>query len=227
MDIPYRVCVAASIVLFVSSCTTTKTLPALDASKTTEADALVVQAEYLLEFPMPTGVIEGAGEGALTAMGSYFGEVLSSGEGAWIGIALAPVLLPVYAVVGASLSHSKDEVNAAANAFNSVRQDREFLDSIDRRFVEALNTDTMKHWACIEAVSVATGEPCSGETQITRLSLHPTFRLIVNGAYDPDIIFIGNVVAIASMEHATPEKKSDAIVEAKWPTGRNSVHISS
>jgi hypothetical protein len=218
MDIPYRVCVAASIVLLASSCATRTTiLPALDASKTTKAKALVVQADHVRGFNSPIKIVRGSGEGAKEGMRYYVRDI--GGAGLWgtaIGILLAPILLPTAAVTGAALAHSKDEVDAAVNAFDRVGQDIELLTSIDRRFVEALDTDTTKQWACIEAVSMAIGEPCSGNTPTARLALRPNFGLMIKGAYDPDIFFYGSVVALVSMEQATPDTKLDAVVEAKW-----------
>lgn len=218
MEIPFRVCVAVGIVLLAVSCTTTRvTLPALDASVTTEAEALVVytDTDYARGFNAPLGVIRGTGKGAMQGMGDYFGGLAGAREGAIIGILLAPILLPVSAIIGAGLAHSKDEVDAAANAFDSVGQDIELLTSIDRRFVEALDTNTTKQWVCVEASSVVE-EPCSGETLTARLELRPIFGLILKGKYDPDITFTGSVSAFFSMEDATSDAESGVEVYAKW-----------
>jgi hypothetical protein len=62
MDIPYRGCVATGIVLLAVSCSTTRvTLPALDATVTTEAEALVVyvDTDYVRVFFAPPQVIRG------------------------------------------------------------------------------------------------------------------------------------------------------------------------
>ena len=219
MDIPYRVCVAASIVLLASSCATrTTALPALDASKTTEAKALVVQADYVRGFISPR-VIRGAGEGASVAVKANLAAVLEAmgtGYGALVGVPLAIVALPFSPLIGAGLAHSEDEVDAAVKAFDRVGQSIELLNSIDRRFIEALDTDTIKQWVCIEAVSMAIGEPCSGNTPTARLALRPAFGLIIDGAYDPDIFLYGSVVALVSMKQATPDAKLETVVEAKW-----------
>lgn len=218
MEIPFRVCVAAGVVLLAGSCAamTEVTLPALDASETREAEALVVQADYVRGFNAPDGVVRGAGEGALSGMGYYLDGIASSGNGAILVIVLAPILLPLSAAIGAEMAHSKEEVDYAVDSFNRVGQDKELLASIDRRFIAALGIDAAKQWACIEAASVATGEPCSGETPTARLALRPAFGLKVVGKYDPDIHFFGDVVAVASVEHAPPDANSDAVVEAKW-----------
>lgn len=218
MGIPFRVCVAAGVVLLAGSCAT-KTeiiLPALDASKTTEAETLVVQADYVHGFSAPDRVVRGAGKGALSGMGDYLVATFGPGGGGIILFILAPIGLPVSAAIGADMAHSKDEVDYAVAAFNVVGQDKELLASIDRRFVAALDIDAAKQWACIEAASVATGELCSGESPTARLALRPAFGLRAAGKYDPDIHFFGDVVAVVSMEHATPDAKSDAVVEAKW-----------
>jgi len=218
MEIPFRVCAAVGIVLLAVSCATTVTLPALDASITTEAEALVVytDTDYVRGFVAPGGEIRGTGTGAMHGMGDYLSGMSEAGEAAIIGILLAPILLPVSGIIGASLAHPKDEVDAAADAFNSVGRDMELLTSIDRRFVEALDKDTTKQWICVEASSVATGEPCSGETHIARLELRPIFGLILKGKYDPDITFIGSVHAFASMEGAASYVDSGVEVYAKW-----------
>ena len=79
MDIPYRVCVAASIVLLASSCATRTTiLPALDASKTTKAKALVVQADHVRGFNSPIKIVRGSGEGAKEGMRYYVSGALDS-----------------------------------------------------------------------------------------------------------------------------------------------------
>jgi hypothetical protein len=57
-------------------------------------------------------------------------------------VTTALIVLPFAAATGAIMAHSKDEVDAAARAFNLVKQDKELLASIGRRFVEALDTDT-------------------------------------------------------------------------------------
>lgn len=219
MEIPFRVCAAVGIVLLAVSCTTTRvTLPALDASVTTEAEALVVytDTDYVRGFNAPGGVIRGTGKGAMQGMGDYLSDIIEAGEVGIIGILLAPILLPVSGIIGASLAHPKDEVDAAAYAFNSVGQDMELLTSIDRRFVEALDTDTTKQWICVEVSSVATGESCAGETHIARLELRPIFGLILKGKYDPDITFIGSVHAFASIEGAASYVDSGVEVYAKW-----------
>jgi len=221
MQIPFRGCVAVGIVLLAVSCTTTRvTLPALDASVTTEAEALVVytDADYVGGIHAPRSVvIRGSGKGAMQGMGDYISGIFEGREvGLIFGILLAPILLPVSAIIGASLAHPKDEVDAAAHAFKLVGQDKELLTSIDRRFVEALNTDTTKQWVCVEALSAAAAEPCSGETLTARLELRPIFGLNLKGKYDPDITFTGSVSAFVSMEDVTSDAESGVEVYAKW-----------
>jgi len=124
MEPPLRVCAAVGIVLLAVSCaTTTKvTLPALDASITTEAEALVVYTDpnYVRGFVVQGKVIRGAGKGATGAMGDYLSDVLSapSGGSVLVGILLAPIALPVSAVIGASMAHSKDEVDSKVKSLN-------------------------------------------------------------------------------------------------------------
>ena len=229
MDIPYRVCVVAGIVLLAVSCSTTRViLPALDASVTTEAEALVVYTDYERGFKVRFKVVRGAGAGASLAAGETLKAGFSGGGGgscsgelcggAYVFVAAATLIaLPFTATTGAIMAHSKDEVDAAARAFNLVGQHNELLTSIGRRFVEALDTDTTKHWSCIEATSVAQEEPCSGETLTARLELRPFFKLIAEGTYDPDIIISANVRAFASMENATYKSSADNFkVYAKW-----------
>lgn len=227
MEIPFRVCAAVGIVLLAVSCATTVTLPALDASVTTEAEALVVytDADYVQGYYVPRQVVRGAGAGASLAAGEFLKDGFPrggscSGElcgGAYVFVAAATLIaLPFAAATGAAMAHSIDEVDAAAIAFNSVWHDMELLTSIDRRFVEALDTDTTKQWVCVEASSVAKREPCSGETHIARLELRPIFELTMEGKYDPDITFTGSVRAFASMEGATSDVDSGVEVYAEW-----------
>ena len=220
MDIPYRVYVAAGIVLLAVSCSTTKvvTLPALDASVTTEAEALVVytDTDYERGYKVRFEVARGAGEGAAQEMENYLRATLQSGDALFLGILLAPIMLPIAATSGANRAHSEDEVDAAARAFNLVAQDKELLASIDRRFVEALDTDTTKQWSCIEATSVATGEPCSGETLTAHLELRPIFVLAAVGKINPDIIIYANVAARATMGHIQSGSESVVVVYAEW-----------
>ena len=86
MVIPFRVCAAVGIVLLAVSCATTTTvnLPALDASVTTEAEALVVytDTDYVVGFVAPGGVIRGKGAGAMQGMGDYLSGMFEAGEGA-------------------------------------------------------------------------------------------------------------------------------------------------
>jgi hypothetical protein len=213
-----RIGAAASILLLAAACTKTTeiTLPALDASETTMANALVVRTDYPKGFDAPSGIVRGAGEGAAKGMDVYSGAYTGSNE-AWIlKILLAPVVLPAAAAIGASAAHSEEEVDAAAAAFNRVGQDKELLASINQRFIEALNEVTAKQWTCLKAASTEMELPCKGNAPIARLTLRPTFGLRAIGDFDPDIGFLGDVVVVAEVDYATPSAKTDVVIKAKW-----------
>ena len=210
-----RIGAAASLLSFAASCATTTeiTLHPLDASKTMAAEALVVQSSYTGGFRAPPGIVRGAGEGAGAGMGGY----MSGGEGAPLfALLLAPIGFPISGAIGASMAHSKEEVDAAVAAFERVGQDKELLASIERRFIEALGIDTKGKWACIEATSENTQEPCPGYAPVAHLKLRLAFGFRANGKFDPDIHFHGNVVALASVDHAGLDTETDAVVRAKW-----------
>jgi hypothetical protein len=210
---------AASLLSFAASCATTTeiALPALDASNIMMAEALVVQSSYTGEFRSSRGMVLGAGEGAATAMGGYLGGELSGSEGAALfGIFWAPIALPISAVVGASMALTKEEVDAAVAAYERVGQDKVLLASLERKFIEALGTDTKGQWTCIEPTFEKTPEPCPGYTSVARLTLRPTFEFQAVGKYDPDIHLSGYVVALASVDHAELHAGTDTVVRATW-----------
>ena len=217
MGLPFRVCATASLLILAVSCTTTTeiTLPTLDASETMTTRALVVQAEYWQGFDAPSNVIRGSGEGATRAMGEYMQSAGPDGS-ILLMFVLAPIALPIAASVGAGMAHSEEEVDAAVSAFQEIGQDRELLASIDRRFIEALDEPTAEPWACIEAVSEASPQPCRGYTPVARLSIRPVFRLQVEGEYSPEIHLFGDVVASLSIEFAALNSGTDVVLEAKW-----------
>jgi hypothetical protein len=215
----FRVGSVAASVLLAGSCTTTTEiiLPALDASKTVTAEALVVHIEHMRSFDPPSDVIRGAGEGALMGAGAYVGGVgHAGGDGALLGLLLAPIGLPVSAAIGASLAHSEEEVVAAVGAFESVGHDKEFLTSIGRRVIGAMGKYAETHWACVEVATVVDQEPCSGYMPVARLELRPSYTLRSVGRYDPDIQFLGNVVAVASINYVEDNAKAIPVLEAKW-----------
>lgn len=150
-------------------------------------------------------------------MGAYLGGAAqSSGEGFILGLILAPVALPVSAAIGAGMAHSEEEVEAAVAAFNRVGQNEKLFLSIDRRFIEALDKDSATNWACIEAASVAAEDSCSGYRPVARIVFRPAFRLQADGAYNPDILFIGDIVTSLSVNFAAPNGNAETVLEAKW-----------
>jgi hypothetical protein len=180
------------------------------------AKALVVQSDHSRGFDAPSGVLRGSGEGAPEGMKDSLALSAGTGLGALLWLLLSPVVLPVSAAIGANLAHSEQEVDAAIAAFQTVGRDEEFLASIDRRFIRALGGETTKRWNCVASASATTQEPCPGMRPVARLDLRPAFNLGSVGKYDPDIYFFGDVVALASVDHAEADAKTDSVFEAKW-----------
>jgi hypothetical protein len=138
------------------------------------------------------------------------------GDAALVGILLAPIGLPLSAAIGAGMAHSEEEVDAAVAAFERAGQDKELLASLERKFIEALGTDTKGQWTCIEPTFENTPEPCLGYAPVAHLKLRLAFRFQAAGKYDPDIHFYAEVVASASVEHVGLDAGTDAVVGAKW-----------
>lgn len=193
------------------------TLPALDASETKSAQALVVQAVYSEGFSAPTDIVRGAGEGAIAGMDEYLDGLSGSysGEGAVLVLLLTPVILPIAAAIGASAAHSEEEVSAAVAVFESVGHDEQLLTSIDRRFVERLPGDGAEDWRCIEASSMAAKTPCTGILPAAQVTIFPVFTITGVGRFDPDIRFYGEVTANVTMR-AAPDAPEESVLEAKW-----------
>jgi hypothetical protein len=216
----FRVGAAASILLHSCSFTSTTevTLPALDASKTMTANALIVQTDYWRGLDSPIKVIRGSGEGAAVGAGGYLYSTVAIFDPITIifMILLAPIGIPVSAAVGAGLAHSEEEVDAAVGAFKRTAQDTALLGSIDRRFVKALEKGSADHWACVGVASKAEQEPCTGYTPVARLNLRPAFFLQSEGAFDPDIELFGSVVGSVSMDQSLSDAGVDVVLEAKW-----------
>jgi hypothetical protein len=129
---------------------------------------------------------------------------------------MAPILLPVFAIVGAAKAHSPEEVDAAAAAFNSIGRDQELLTSLDRRFLEALGPQASRQWDCVAAESLIMEEACPGREPIAQITLRPVFIVQSDGIWDPDIDFFGEISAIVTIDHAASDARIDRIVEAKW-----------
>lgn len=214
-----RTGVAVSGMMLAAACAkeTAVTLPALDAAQTRTMAALVVQIDSPEGFGAPDGVIRGGGQGAAAGMGGYMGGVMqSSGDGALLGLLLAPIALPVAAAIGAAKAHSAEEVDAAMTAFRTVGQDERLLESLDRRFMEALGDRAAGQWGCAAAASTAAEEPCAGHLQVARIRLHPVFRIRPVGNWNPDIHFSGEVTAVVTLEDAASDEAPEVLLEAKW-----------
>jgi hypothetical protein len=214
-----RIVALTGLGLLASACAqkSETTLPALDASATRDARALVVQSVYSEGFSAPTDIVRGAGEGATAGMSDYLDGLSGtySGEGAVIVLLLTPVILPIAAAVGASTAHSEEEVSAAVATFESVGHDEALLTSLDRRFVERLGGDGAG-WSCVEAMSAAAGTPCPGMSPVARLSIYPVFTISGVGKYNPEIRFFGEVTARLSVAGAAPDAPERQVLEAKW-----------
>jgi hypothetical protein len=208
---------AACLLLLATSCTTPKvTLPAPDASKTATARALVVRSDHSRSFDAPSGVVRGAAEGASKGVDHFMETVLTTGQGGLVLLGLAPILVPAYAGIGASLAHTAEEVDAAVAAFERVGRDKKLLASIDRRFVRALGAETAARWDCVAAASVEPEALCPGLTPVARIDLRPVLALRKRGDFDPDIDFFGDVVASVSVDHGGIDSTTDIVLEAKW-----------
>jgi hypothetical protein len=187
------------------------TLPALDVTQATRAEAIVLQIDAVQSYESPNSLVRGSGEGATKAMGEYLGNP-PSGDGGVLWLLTLPVALPISAVVGAGMSHSEEEVDAALAAYDRVRHDEAFQDSIGRQILGAMKDNTAGQWSCIELASDSEPRSCATYQSIAQMQLYSDFALKVVGEYDPDIHFFGTVVGHVSTDHV----EKNAYVSAKW-----------
>lgn len=210
---------AVSMALAAGACSTRTelTYPPIDASRMAEADALIVEADYWQGASAPAGVIRGAGQGAGVGAGNYVAAALSAqGDAALVGLLLAPIGVPIAAMVGASMAHSKEEVDAAAAAFAKLNGDKVFMASLERRVLDAFGTKRPTRWTCTAAASRSDEPPCPDERLVASLTIRPAFHTIAAGRYSPEITILAEVHAIGVLTDRTAGGEASTIFEAKW-----------
>jgi hypothetical protein len=216
---PRAAVLPAVFAVALSACATRTeiTHPPMDPAELLAADALIVQTDAARGARAPDKVVRGAGEGAATGMLYYMGGTLSAGgDGALLGLLLAPVGLPIAAIVGASSAHSAEEVDAARDAFTMLGNDTEFMATLEGRFLKALGGRTQDAWSCVAAISEVEGEPCPDAADPVELTLRPSFVTAASGRYSPDIHIAVTIEAVA---HRVPRDGAPReVAGARWTT---------
>jgi hypothetical protein len=223
--------VASSMLLLMASCATTKTvtLPALDASKVLEAEALIVEIEdaSLTAYGLNNDeIVHGSGEGAVLGMKNVLegtgGVIMTEPDHDFpiittLAILALPITLSTGAVVGAVSAHSDEEIETATAILESTHQDhRNQLGFLDRKIISAIQDNDIGQWECINTASLKSLQ-CSKYNSHARLNVMPKFNFLIDeDKFDPDVTIVGDIVITAMLDSKRSNNPTFTLFNAQW-----------